>query len=175
MKLSTLAKMALAMAALAASLPALCAEHWLLTYKADYSLWSDDPYPLTDLHAILTTKGSTTFPEGPGKKVTAIAGLRNGVVVTGLWTQAQGNFFGGWTPAQGILDRKKSVNGQLIPFDGLAYVTADGIQHVLYGATIDLGGQLVTTYFEMDQWASSNPSTPWVTFGGTTVKLERID
>lgn len=172
---SSLAKLLLVVAALATNLAAHSAEQqWSLEYKADYPLWDGDPQPLTKLSATLTTKGSVVFFDGPGKKVISISGTRNGVAITGLWDASQGDFFGGWPPAQGILVAGKAVNGQKIPFDGLAYVTADGVQHVLYGSTYNIGGTYYTNYFEMNQWASTNPNSPWVTFGADSVKLKKI-
>lgn len=175
MKSSVFARTLLGLVALASSVSAVCAtQQWALAFKADYPLWSDDLYPLTELSATVTTRQSVVFADGPGKQVIAITGTRNGVAITGLWTSEQGAFFGGWAPAQGILKRKLANNGQLIPFDGIAYVTADGVQHVVYGATVNLGGNPDTNCFEMSQWASLNPSSPWVTFGGKSLTLTRV-
>lgn len=173
--ISLSAKALLGVAALVTSLAAPCAQQqWTLEFKADYSLWGEDPQPLTDLSAVLTTKGSVVFAEGSGKKVVQITGTRNGVAITGLWDASQGEFFGGWQPAQGILIASQAINGQKIPFDGLAYVTADGVQHVLYGSTYNIGGTYYTNYFEMNQWGSQNPNSPWVTFAADSLKLKKL-
>lgn len=153
---------------------AAATQQWTLQFNADYPLWQDDPFPLTELNATLTTRETVVYAEGPGRKVVAMVGSRNGVAITGLWDSTQGAFFGGWTPAQGLLKPNKSVNGQKIPFDGIAYMTSDGVQHVIYGATSNIGGAPETNYFEMNQLASLNPSTQWVTFGGSKVKLDRV-
>lgn len=171
-----MSRLLIAVLAACCALPAF-AQKWSLSYQGEAALWSGDLdlHEPTDLRAKLYTRPkSVMFPEGEGLRVVRIEGTRNGVPITGLWTPAQGRFFTTWRPDQGILPDLV----QKITTNGIGYLTADGLQHVVYGATTDIDGDGKTTtqYFEVTQLASSGPYFPWVTFFGSvkSVRLKPI-
>lgn len=145
---------------------------WKLHFNAKFPAYNDDlaTYELTELKARVVTEDSVVSTrEGDGFKVKKITGTRNGVEIVGLWKGDAGTFFGGWDPLQVIL---KDVE-PAIPYDGIAYVTADGAVHVLYGATFDLGNGPEIQYWEMSNLPSASPYSPWLSMGSTKIKLKK--
>lgn len=170
MKLKKVWLPALAAAMLSASAHAA---EWQLSFDAEFSAWGPDlnTYPLTSLRATVLTEDELSITaDGAGYRVLDISGTLNGQAISGLWTATDGAFFGGWTPSPFVLP----TQAQQVTYDGIAFLTADGVQHVLYGSTFSFGGIPEVQYWTMSDLPTSNPYSAFLAMGGTTLTLAPV-